>query len=304
MNSRRVVWLVLVSILAVLSAAQCAADDTSAAKSAAVIAVKHVLPSRLMLLFGLTTREDYDARKVVTWLRSSTNADDIEKMRALMPDGIDAVTPYDSDNNLIVYGTEDGIDSLRKIIEMLDVAPRQIQIRSEFYHLTREQAGKIIVPSASDSATGSVITCTDQDHKIESALQKNNISPLESPTVIAINNEPALLSIKACAPVDVTVTEPNSSIWPSDKTTTHNVEWETSLEMTPRVNGDDTITLLVNAKVPSEATLDKPAQNVSLKMQRRVSNGESLVLYRLEADKSVWMVVVTPTLIKDAASPS
>ena len=44
--------------------------------------------------------------------------------------------PFDIDNSILVKGDEDGIEKFKKIVRMLDVPPKQVQIKAEFVEVT------------------------------------------------------------------------------------------------------------------------------------------------------------------------
>lgn len=48
------------------------------------------------------------------------------------PDGLDRVTFDPTDNSLIVQGTEEAIRRLRNLVDLFDVAPKQVEIKVEF----------------------------------------------------------------------------------------------------------------------------------------------------------------------------
>jgi type II secretory pathway component GspD/PulD (secretin) len=57
----------------------------------------------------------------------------------LLPEGIDFIMPYETDNSLIVRGDEEGISELKSIISLLDVAPKQIWIEARFVSISTSE---------------------------------------------------------------------------------------------------------------------------------------------------------------------
>jgi type II secretory pathway component GspD/PulD (secretin) len=61
--------------------------------------------------------------------------------RNLVPDGIEAILGYRSDNSLIVRGTSEATAALRRLINLLDVPAKQVRVRLTVGHLTSEGQG-------------------------------------------------------------------------------------------------------------------------------------------------------------------
>ncbi|MCX7926324.1 MAG: hypothetical protein N2554_11035, partial [Fimbriimonadales bacterium] len=60
----------------------------------------------------------------------------------LIPDGLDGIVANDIDNSLIIRGTPEAIEYVRRILRFLDIAPKQVLIRAEFVTVTRNDAEK------------------------------------------------------------------------------------------------------------------------------------------------------------------
>ena len=50
--------------------------------------------------------------------------------------------PFDLDNSIIVRGEEDAISQLKRIIRMLDIAPKQVEIKAEFVEVSTANVKK------------------------------------------------------------------------------------------------------------------------------------------------------------------
>jgi hypothetical protein len=59
--------------------------------------------------------------------------------RGMLPETIDWVIPYPTDNSLIVRGDEEGIAELKELIRKIDIVPKQIMIKAEFVSISTDE---------------------------------------------------------------------------------------------------------------------------------------------------------------------
>ena len=115
--------------------------------------------------------------------------------------------PYDLTNSLVVRGTDEAIRELREVLEMLDVAPRQVRIEAEFLTVTMgdENAfgfnweltdGQTTITA--DASTGGDMNVRYARGNFAAAIQalkKNNRGrTIIAPRVTTMNQRPAMLS--------------------------------------------------------------------------------------------------------------
>jgi len=81
--------------------------------------------------------------------------------RDLVPDGIQAIVGYRSDNSLIIRGTPEAISALRRLIVLLDIPAKQVRVRLAVGHLTAEgqgtNGGSIQLSDAADGGRLNVV---------------------------------------------------------------------------------------------------------------------------------------------------
>lgn len=288
MTSSKTVLRVVPVVLILAVFAQCSVAAEQEAKTSGVIVLQHSVPSEIMVTMGLVSKEDSEAGKPGAWVRPATVGDSAAK-NVLAPEGVDGVVPYDADKSLILYGTADGIERFRRITEMLDVVPKQVQIKGEFYRVPVALARQIGLDVGHEMVVGSAGLVVAPKDLVRSALKKANVSPSATPTVITVNNRAASISI-------TTQTSSEAGSQPTNI--------EASLSVTPRVNGDGTITLIIDAKAPRDLQAGKQALSDLLKVQRRIGPDDSMVIIAQPAGPDVLVVVVTPTVVEAASTRS
>lgn len=63
--------------------------------------------------------------------------------QGMLPDTVDWVIPYPTDNSLIVRGDEEGIAELKELIRKLDIVPKQVMIKCEFVEVSTTDIDKL-----------------------------------------------------------------------------------------------------------------------------------------------------------------
>jgi len=217
----------------------------------------------------------------------------------LWPEGVDDARPFDLDNSIIVKGDEDGIERFKKIIRMLDVPPKQVQVKAEFIEVSttdiksfgidwtlqrlNESFATALGPSGNvvvGFATGNLTA------QLRTQLTSNVGRVINSPIISTINNQTAYISISRVIPYWVsiaTVVGDNNII---NQSTPQFININTELQIMPRVNGDGTITMTLAPQVSDtgnqitgpDGTVIPEERTQALFTQRRVANGETIVV--------------------------
>ena len=268
-----------------------------------------------------------------------------------VPDGIEDVRAFDIDNSLLIKGDEDAIQKFKEILRLLDVAPAQVEIKAEFIQVSTSEAKKMGIDWSLQRLNESFQTQFTPTGNVTYGLAVGNLTAqlkaeltssvgrlINSPIISTTNNMDAYISIGKEIPY-----------WTSASTTTNGVTSQTytvdfitidtSLEVTPRVNGDGSITMYLIPSVNGQGTDYKgpdgtliPEQNTQeLETERRVQNGETIVvgglitkkensgyqrvplladlpfigsLFRTEDtsnQETELLIFITPTIIRDKA---
>ncbi|MCE5200190.1 MAG: secretin and TonB N-terminal domain-containing protein [Armatimonadota bacterium] len=224
----------------------------------------------------------------------SNNGDDF-----LWPDGVDDARPFDLDNSIIVKGTEDGIEKFKKIVRMLDVPPKQVQIKAEFVEVKTTDVKRFGIDWSLDRLNesfntafgpmGNVIvgfTSGNLTAQLKAQLTSDIGRVINSPIISTINNQTAQIQISTIIPYweSISTVVGDTVI---DQAVARYINVQTQLSVLPRVNGDGTITMQLYPQVadtgnqvqgPGDAGSIPEQRTQALYTQRRVANGETIVV--------------------------
>ena len=217
----------------------------------------------------------------------------------LWPDGVDDAKPFDIDNSIIVKGDADGIEKFKKIIRMLDVPPKQVQIKAEFVEVDTTDIKKFGIDWSLDRLNQSFSTSFGPTGNVAFGLTSGNLSAqlkaqltstvgrtINSPIISTINNQTAIIQIEKYVPYWTTTTVYTDS----NNYTNSTVQWiqvNTQLAVLPRVNGDGTITMTLYPQVsgtgdwvsgPNDSGSVPEEHQQLLTTTRRVADGETIVV--------------------------
>jgi general secretion pathway protein D len=218
----------------------------------------------------------------------------------LLPsEGFDGIVANDLDNSIIVRGTPEAIEYIRRILRFLDVAPKQVLIRAEFVTVSRNDAEKFGVdwnlarvnlqagasgladrsaPVFVNYATGNLVA------NLRALLSETRGRVVNAPVVVTQNNSPASVTFFTLDYVEQQFVVFNQAGQPTTFSTFVPVQIPTFLSVTPRVNADGTITLTLFPQVTAPKRIrvggrDLPgADSQSVLTVRRIRNGETLVI--------------------------
>ncbi|MHB0913925.1 MAG: type II secretion system protein GspD [Armatimonadota bacterium] len=218
---------------------------------------------------------------------------------ALLPDDVDVVVPYPTDNSLIVRGSEEGIAELKELISKLDVPPKQIMIKAEFVEISTTDASTLGVDWSFErgnttfqtnfNPAGNVIIGYASGNVMASLaaqVSNNKAKLVNAPMISTMNNVPGVIRIGKIVPY-----------WTSNVVVTNNnpvvtyvplfLPIQSELVVLPRVNpADNTITVMVQPTVNDAGDpvtgpdgTEIPVQNQQqLQAICRVRDGETIVL--------------------------
>lgn len=188
---------------------------------------------------------------------------------SLLPDEISAVTAFLDDNSLIVRGTAEAIDEFREIIALLDKPAKQVEVAVKFISITTtfEEAFGIdwaikntriqvfnqgfAPPQALNSvvrfATGNL------DAQLNALLKSSRATVISEPRVATTNNMFASVEFSTEIPFFAANVNYNQF---GTRTVDFSPDWvpvENYLDVMPRVNADDSITLMLMPNISNVA---------------------------------------------------
>ncbi len=224
------------------------------------------------------------------------------------------IIAVDVDNSLIVVGTDEDIENIRRFIRLLDVAPRQVEIKAEFVTVKvsevkqfgidwlvqqlNTQAGNVPGTFASGGnvfirySAGNLVT------ELRTAMSNARGRVIQAPVITTLNNTPGSIFVQTQVPFVTTVFTTPGQGQVIQGSQVNYVPVVSGMTVTPRINGDGTITLFIPLQL-SDITGSVRAPDGSsfpivnsqaIFTTRRVPSGQTVVLggfIRRSEDNSV-----------------
>jgi general secretion pathway protein D len=218
----------------------------------------------------------------------------------LLPDGVDLVQPFPLDNSIIVRGTEEGIADFKNLVHLLDIPPKQVQIKAEFIEVSTNDVKRLGVDWSLDRLNETIstnfnpggnvvvgLTTGNLAASLRAELTRNSGNIINSPIISTINNQYAEINIGSNIPYWTTVLVSVGNGQVVQQQQMNQLQVQTYLRVLPRVNGDGTITLTLMPSVQDTGNVyNSPDGNQvipetrfqTLYTMRRVMNGETIVV--------------------------
>ncbi|MDO8588143.1 MAG: secretin N-terminal domain-containing protein [Armatimonadota bacterium] len=217
----------------------------------------------------------------------------------LLPDGIDMIKALDVDNSIIVRGNDDGIAELKELIHMLDVPPKQVEVKAEFIEVSMNVVNRMGIDWNLDSLNKSVSTSFAPAGNVAIGLATGNITAnlraeltsgkgkiVNAPIISTINNMWASLQIGQEIPIFLTNLVSTGQGNVVSGTTVGSRPVFTGLSVLPRINGDNSVTMYIQPQVQDTGKIYKgpdgtevpESRTQTLQTNRRVGNQETIVV--------------------------
>ncbi len=228
----------------------------------------------------------------------------------MLPEGLQPPLADIPQNALIVTGTPQAVDEFRELIQMLDVPPKQVNIEAKFVELGERVQQAIGLdwamrnpqveifeqghaPAAGTEvryAVGNITTA------LGAALQESGEQNVQAANVTTLNNTPCFIRVGEVYPYwSATV---SYDVWGQ-----RTVDYEMNalymgieLFVVPRINADDTVTMLVRPSFSGRAgeVIGPDGQilpiidQVETEVLVRVPDGEELCIGGLRRASDAW----------------
>lgn len=238
----------------------------------------------------------------------------------LVPDDIDYIGYDPSDNSIIVMGTPSAVGELRRLVELFDVEPRQVEIRVEFITTSQSLAksfgiewqlsrGAIFTGTRSGQfiRTGDPIFVNyasgNLSARLRAQLLEGDGTVVNAPMVRTLNNQPA----SVFQTVTTSIFTPVIASGQGGNIVTYNVNpitINTGLSVRPRINGSGKITMSLAPTVSDFGEIRRAPDGTEvpdqLSQQLQVStivrDGETIVLGGLNRTQTSNSVLRFPVL--------
>lgn len=218
----------------------------------------------------------------------------------LWPEGLvgDPV-PFDLDNSILIKGDDDAIAQFKQMVRLLDVPPKQVEIKAEFVEISTNDAKKFGLDWSMQRLQESFETQFAPSGNVIFAFATGNLTVkgaaqltkdigriINAPIISTLNNQWAEISITNEIPFWTSTT----IITDAGAVNSPYVEFiyiDTGLGVLPRINGDGTVTMTLQPRVsdtglfiqgPGDVGGAFETRTQQLFTQRRVANGETIVV--------------------------
>jgi general secretion pathway protein D len=230
------------------------------------------------------------------------------QQQAPLPDGVARIFALQSNNSLLVEATPAGYQLVRQIVKILDVAPRQVEIKVEFVTASVTDVDALGVnfdlvpypgleiasgqgsgsfggtisglePTFLQYATGNVVA------QLFQTLTRTRGKVVQAPMITTTNNVTATIQVNTQIPFFTTGVTSNGGVagGTTQSTQANFLTLTTGLTITPRINSDDTVTMNLAPQItdttgqPSVGGIPPTVQQ-TLTTLRTVHSGETMVL--------------------------
>lgn len=220
-----------------------------------------------------------------------------------LPDGVDKIYALEGDNSLFIQATPDGFQRVRDIVKNLDISPRQVQIKVEFVTASVSDVDAFginfsLIPfpgvtisnnqgTSADTTPQSYVQVATGNIVAEmfSTLTQGRGKTVQSPLITTTNNVPAFINVSTEIPYVTTTNIVGGSGGNVVSNTQQNfIAINTGLQVTPRINSDNSVTLRLVPVIsdqsgqPAIAGGAPPITSQTLQTLRTVPSGETMVL--------------------------
>jgi general secretion pathway protein D len=220
--------------------------------------------------------------------------------QSLLPPGVTRIIANDADNSLLVEGDTQGIEELKALLRLLDVAPKQVLIKAEFVTVNIndaenfginwriEPARNLDVSFAGTSGTSPTVNLIYASGNAVAALRaaatQNTANIVQSPIIATMNNTQGSIINATFVPFaqSFQVFTPNGGI--VTQTQIQFIPITTQLIVTPHINGDGTVSMALPLSLSAVSYANTsqgqvPQQTTqSLFSYRRIKSGDTVVL--------------------------
>jgi len=212
------------------------------------------------------------------------------------------IIAVDVDNSLIVVGTDEDIENVRRFIRLLDVAPKQVEIKAEFVTVKvsevkqfgidwlvqqlNTQAGNVPGTFASGGNVFIRYSAGNLVAELRTAMSNARGRVIQAPLITTLNNTPGSIFVQTQVPFVTTVFTTPGQGQVIQGSQVNYVPVVSGMTVTPRINGDGTITLFIPLQLSDITGSVRAPDGSSFPIvnsqavftTRRVPSGQTVVL--------------------------
>ena len=225
--------------------------------------------------------------------------------QAQLPEGVDRIYALQSNNSLLVHATPEGFNEVRRLVKILDIAPRQVQVKVEFVTASVTDVDNLgvnfdlvpypglefgstqgnstlvsgIQPTFLQYATGNIVA------QLYQTLVRTRGKVVQAPLITTTNNVQATIQISTQIPFFTSNTVSTGGLNNNNITNqqANFLQLQTFLTITPRINSDDSVTMNLAPQI-TDTTGQAPVQGIpptitqNVTTLRTVRSGDTMVL--------------------------
>ena len=212
-----------------------------------------------------------------------------------LPASIERLVPFDAQQLLLVKGgNAEDVRRLQELTDILDRPLRQVEIEAHLVQLSSEDLKKFLLslsnnnalPNNSNFQVGFVPG--NFQSKLDALVKEGHAQVLAAPRVTAINNLSASIAFLPDASKRTSVKAPATVT--------------AAMNATPTINGDDTVTILMQPLTDINASNSHQLETVA-----NVRDGDTLVLLQnyspFAKPQQIEVIFVTARIIRRADEP-
>lgn len=222
-----------------------------------------------------------------------------------LPEGVDRIVAIDPQNALLVFGTDEGVRELTETIAFLDKPLRQVEIEAQFVTVSTSDSrafgidfstsqgnfnanGNGFAPSA-PSNNGSFqlgFVRGNFQATLSALLAQSRAKVITAPRVTAINNLTASLQSSTVTTVVLTSVSQNINGNLATQQTPVFISTNIGLTVTPTINNDDTITVLMQPELSTQTPTSGLFPDINQQTLETIANvrdGDTIALGGLKA---------------------
>jgi len=251
------------------------------------------------------------------------NGNGVGTASQLLPDGIQTLLAFSNDGSLLVKydpARPEALTELRKIIRLLDVKPRQIQVKTEFVTISQNdidsfginfQFQKVNLIGGTNTgyagnggqaflqyATGNLST------QLSFALTTGHAKVVASPQITTLNNMPVNFFVNSNIPVFQSNTVLGNGGQTIVTSSISSISVQTGMSFVARINGDESLTVFGSATnyvlgAPFTDAQGNSFPNITFQttpLQRIIRSGDTMVIGGLNQKNDVVNNVKVPLL--------
>lgn len=158
-----------------------------------------------------------------------------------LPKDVDRVVAVDPQNALLVFGTPEAANELAQTINFLDRPLRQVELEGTFIRINSKDLDAIVQNLTPLGGSRMWRVPSNSKTALDGLIKSDKAKVLSSPRILAINNLTADVKETVNEPVQLGDANGTPSALPEG--TSLLLETNRSLNVTPTINNDDTVTL-------------------------------------------------------------